>query len=149
MVDLKNAENELAEHTQSLEDTRQAVEQLDESIVELETELAHTEALTGREQTDAEAMNQKTAALDAELGKARRSREAAQEAQTQAMLALQEAEHTCDRLQRDKRRLQEDHEACRKELDGPRDIIRRRARQSRPHVTGKPPRRRWLRLRTT
>ncbi|HNX61181.1 MAG TPA: chromosome segregation protein SMC [Candidatus Limiplasma sp.] len=114
----KNAENELAEHTQSLEDTRQAVEQLDESITGLETELAHTEALTGREQTDAEAMNQKTAALDAELGRARRSREAAQEAQTQAMLALQEAEHTCDRLHRDKRRLQEDHEACRKELDG-------------------------------
>ena len=52
----KNAESELTEHTQSVEDTRQAVEQLDESITGLETELAHTEALTGREQTDAEAM---------------------------------------------------------------------------------------------
>ncbi len=112
----KTAQAELTEYTRNAAETRQAVEQLNESIAEIEAELKRIEAQTGREQVDAETMNRKTAELAAALDKARRAREAAQEAQTQAMLALQEAEHTCDRLHRDKRRLLGDGDACRREL---------------------------------
>ncbi len=113
----KNAQAALQEHQQSVESTNAAIEQLSESIADIEAELERIERQTGREQTDADAMNQKTAALDRELDAARRAREDAQEAQTQAMLALQEAEHTCDRLHRDKHRLVCDSEDCIKEQE--------------------------------
>jgi len=110
------AQSELDEHGRTAEGVRQAIEQLDESIADVENELKRIEAISGREQLGAEAMKEKTTRLSAELEKARREREAAQEALTQAMLNLQEAEHNCDRLRHDKRRLLGDSESCQKEL---------------------------------
>ncbi len=110
------AQAEFAEHARTLESTRQAVEQLDGSLADIQEELKRLEEQTGRGQVDADAMNGKTAALTAKLETVRRDREAAQEALTQAMLALKEAEHTYDRLHRDKRRLLGDGEECRAEL---------------------------------
>ena len=110
------AQNDLEEHTRATEGIRQAIEQLDESIADIETELARIEALTGREQTDADAMKAKTVSLSASLEAARREREATQEGLTRAMLALQDAEHACDRQQRDHKRLLSDCEEGRREL---------------------------------
>ena len=118
-----SAQSELDEHTRAAEGVRQAIEQLDESLADVEAELRRIEAQTGREETDAEAMKQTTATLSDTLNRARREREAAQEALTQAMLALQEAVHTCDRLRRDASRLLGDSEECRSELNA---LIRKR-----------------------
>jgi chromosome segregation protein len=112
----RNAQNDLNEHARVAAETRQAVEQLEESVAQIEAELKRIEAQTGLEQTDADAMQRKSAELGALLEQARVARDAAQEALTQAMLALQEAEHTYDQLHRDKRRLLGDGEACRREL---------------------------------
>ncbi|HPS80827.1 MAG TPA: hypothetical protein PLP25_03055, partial [Candidatus Limiplasma sp.] len=109
------AQNEMDEHTRATEGVRQAIAQLDESLADVEAELKRIEALTGQGQMDADAMKAKTATLSETLDKARREREAAQEALTQALLNAQEAEHQCDRLRRDKRRLLGDIETCRQE----------------------------------
>ena len=112
----RTAQSELDEHNRVAQGVGQAIEQLEESVADVEAELRRIEAQTGLVQMDADAMNRKTNELSAELDKARRAREAAQEAHTRAMLALQEAEHTCDQLRRDKHRLQGDSETCKTEL---------------------------------
>ena len=89
----RTAQSELNDHSQSMQGVQQAVEQLDEGIAAAQAELARIEAQTGREQTDADEMKKTTETLSAKLDTARREREAAQAAHTQAMLALQEAEH--------------------------------------------------------
>ena len=113
----KAAQSELDEHRASVEALREAVAQLEESLAEIDTELKRLEEQTGREQLDADALNQRTEEISAQLDQARRAREGAQDALTQAMLAMQEAEHNCDRLRRDQKRLLGDSEDCRRELE--------------------------------
>ena len=117
----RTAQSELGEHSQSVESMRQAIEQLAESIEGVTTELQRVEALTGREQTDADTLRRRTDDLSQKLDKARREREAALQAHTQAMLALQEAEHSCESIRRDQHRLLGDSEACAKELSALQD----------------------------
>jgi chromosome segregation protein len=112
----RTAQSELAEHSQTVESVRQAMAQLAEGIQGAQAELARIDAQTGLEQTGADEMKQKTDTLSAKLDTARREREAAQQAHTQAVLALAEAEHACDRIRRDKRRLLGDAETVRGEL---------------------------------
>ncbi|MEA4929276.1 MAG: hypothetical protein VB104_11460, partial [Candidatus Limiplasma sp.] len=88
----------------------------DESLADVAKELQRAEAQTGREQLDAEGLHQKTTELSAAVDRARREREAAQEALTAALLHAQEAAHTCERLRQDSHRLQADGENGRKEL---------------------------------
>lgn len=110
------ANAELNDHLQVTGGVRQAITQLEESLADVELELKRIEAQTGQEQNDADEMNRKTDTLSAKLDQERRAREAAQEAQTQALLALQEAEHNCDGLRRDGRRLLEDSKTCKQDL---------------------------------
>ena len=98
------------------ENMRQAYIQLDESLRDIETELSRLEQQTSAGQTSSDDLNAQTEALSRELEAARRKREASQEALTAAMLRLQEAEHDCDRILRDQRRLVSDSEACQREL---------------------------------
>ncbi len=112
-----NARQELKAHQEASVGMRQAIEQLDESLKDIEDELTRVERLTHEETTSTQDMNAHTEALSAELEKARRQRESAQELLTSAMLRQSEAEHDLDRIQRDKRRLMGDSETCRKELE--------------------------------
>ena len=112
----RTAQTELDEHAHTAQGLQQAIEQLDESIADVATELARIEAQTGREQLDATAMKRKTDTLSETLNTARREREAAQEALTQAMLRLQEAEHNCERMRHDATRLLEDRATCQTDL---------------------------------
>jgi len=82
----RTAQGELDEHNRIAQGVGQAIDQLEESIADVEAELRRIEAQTGLVQLNAEEMNRKTAELSAELDKARRARETAQEAHTRAML---------------------------------------------------------------
>lgn len=90
--------------------------QLNESLAEIEQELLRIEKQSTEEETSSDELNARTGELSARLDKARREREASQEALTDAMLTLQNAEHDCDRIRRDQNRLLGDSETCAQEL---------------------------------
>ena len=110
------AQQALEDHRTKTEQMRQAYIQLDESLRDIETELSRLEQQTTAQETNTEDMNLQTETLSNSLESARRSREASQEALTAAMLRLQEAEHTCQQIQRDQKRLFIDQAACEREL---------------------------------
>ena len=122
---LKAAQADYDAHTVRLDTMRAAIAQLDESLGQIARELQRIEEQGAQEEGDTDEMNARTETLSAALDKARREREAAQEALTDAMLTLQNAEHDVDRIQRDRKRLAGDSESCRGELDA---IARKRER---------------------
>ena len=83
-------------------------------------------------------MAEKTNTLRAQLNTARRERERTQEALTNAMLSLQQAEHQCDRIRRDSGRL----DAERQELPpgagraGPEEGVHAKIHRDRLRPTG-------------
>ena len=114
---LKAAQADYDAHTTRLDTMRAAIAQLDESLAQIARELQRIEEQGAQEEGDTDEMNARTETLSAALDRARREREAAQEALTDAMLTLQNAEHDVDRIQRDRKRLAGDSESCRGELD--------------------------------
>lgn len=112
-----NAQQELRQHQEAADGMRQAILQLEESLKDIEEELRRMEQESHAEKTGTEDMNAQTEELSLALEKARRERESAQEALTSAMLRMQETEHDCDRIRRDKKRLLGDSETCQKEFD--------------------------------
>ncbi len=110
------AQQELDQHSAATEGLNQAIEQLTESLEDIQRELDRAQLKSQEDSHTGEEMNARTEELSAILDKARRERETAQEAQTAAMLRLKEAEHDLDRIQRDQKRLLGDSETCRVEL---------------------------------
>ena len=121
---LKAAQADCEAHAVRLDTMRAAIEQLDESLAQIARELRRIEAQGAQEEGDTDELNARTEALSQALDKARRGRERTQEALTDAMLTLQNAEHDVDRIRRDQKRLAGDSEACRGELAA---LERRRA----------------------
>ncbi|MBE5779573.1 MAG: chromosome segregation protein SMC [Clostridiales bacterium] len=113
---LKSANRNLETHQQMVQQLEGAISQLDEILEETEAELHRMEELSSQQDGSMEEMNARSGELAVLLDKARREREAAQEALTDAMLTLQNAEHDCDRIRRDQQRLLGDSESCRKEI---------------------------------
>ncbi len=113
---LKTAQADFDAHTARAETMRSAIAQLNESLAEIEQELLRIEKQSTEEETSSDELNARTGELSARLDKARREREASQEALTDAMLTLQNAEHDCDRIRRDQNRLLGDSETCAQEL---------------------------------
>lgn len=113
---LKAAQADYDAHAERMEGLRAAVAQLDESIGELEQEGRRIERQSSADEVSADELNARTEELSLQLDKARRQRENAQEALTDALLTLQNAEHDCDRIRRDQKRLFSDGDACRQEL---------------------------------
>ena len=112
-----SAKAELDQHLSRLSDLRDAVAQLNEDIEELKADLKRTAERSSSGAPDEQAMAEKTNTLSAALNTARRERERTQEALTNAMLSLQQAEHQCDRIRRDSTRLDAERQACLKDLD--------------------------------
>ena len=121
---LKAAQADCEAHAVRLDTMRAAIEQLDESLAQIARELRRIEAQGAQEEGDTDELNARTEALSQALDKARRGRERTQEALTDAMLTLQNAEHDVDRIRRDQKRLAGDSEACCGELAA---LERRRA----------------------
>lgn len=113
---VSTAQAELEQHTARTDGLKQAVAQMDESLLEIAGELERLARQSGADGYSAEEMNARTEALSATLNIARREREAAQEALTAAMLRLQQTEHDLDRIHRDKTRLAAERETAEKEL---------------------------------
>lgn len=109
---LKTVQADYDAHVMRLDTMRAAVSQLDESLAQITKELARIEEQGAVEETSADELNARTEELSALLDKARREREAAQEALTDAMLTLQNAEHDVEQIQRDRKRLTSDSENC-------------------------------------
>ena len=113
---LKTAQADLDAHAQRVEQYRMAVNQLDESLAQIAQELERINAQSSQEETGTDELNARSEQLSVQLDKARRARESAQEALTDAMLTLQNAGHDVDRIRRDKERLSGDEARCREEL---------------------------------
>lgn len=113
---LKAAQADYEAHTVRLDTMRAAIAQLDESLMQIGRELQRIEQQGAQEEGDTDELNARTEELSILLDRARREREAAQEALTDAMLTLQNAEHDVDRIRRDQKRLTGDRENCQKEL---------------------------------
>lgn len=112
---LKAAQSEWDKHRQRMEELTGAIGQLEESLTEIREEVQKMEKLSTQQDGGMEEMKRRTEELTRQLDTARREREAAQEALTDAMLTLQNAEHDCDRLQRDQKRLTGDRDDCQRE----------------------------------
>lgn len=113
---LQTAQQELSQHQDTMHSLRSAIQQLEESLQGVQNELQRLAGQEGAEEGSTQEMNARTEELAEALSVARRGREAAQDQLTTAMLHLQEAEHSCERLRRDKKRLAADSESCLKEL---------------------------------
>ena len=113
---LKTAQSDLAAHAQRVAQYEMAAEQLDESLAEIAQELERINAQSSQEETGTDELNARTEELAIQLDKARRARENTQEALTDAMLTLQNAEHDVERIRRDKERLGAEGSRCREEL---------------------------------
>ncbi len=113
---LKNATADLQAHKGRMEALQTARDQLTESLQDIADELARIEKNSDQEAFDTDAMNQTTNALSASLNVARREKETAREAHTDAMLTLQNAQHDLDRITRDHERLESDYQQCQTDL---------------------------------
>ncbi|NLO85189.1 MAG: chromosome segregation protein SMC [Clostridiales bacterium] len=113
---LSNAEADYQAHVQRSQGLREAIEQLCESLDEINEELAKIERQSSADDISTDELNLRTEQLAIRLDKARRERESSQEALTDAMLTLTNAEHDCDRIRRDQQRLLGDGESCEREL---------------------------------
>lgn len=111
-----SSQEALRQHLDEAQSMRQAALQLEESLADILEDLHRIEQQSSDAQTNTDDMNLKTETLSKTLEEARREREAAQEGLTAAMLRLQEAEHDCDRIRRDQKRLLGDSDSCEKEL---------------------------------
>ncbi len=114
---MQAAGQELAQHRETAQSLRAAIQQLNEGLEGIAAELERLAQQTDAEQMSTEEMNARTEELSIQLNAARRERESAQEALTAAMLRLQEAEHHCERIRRDQKRLMGDSESCQRELE--------------------------------
>jgi len=112
-----SAKAELSAHLERLQSVKDAISQLAEDIGELRADLKRGAEQALSDAPDEAAMAQRTNELSAALNTARRERERTQEALTDAMLSLQQAEHQCDRIRRDRTRLDAERQACLKDLD--------------------------------
>ena len=125
---LKAAQAESQAHAARVQSYQAAMAQLDESLEQIAQELQRIEQESNQEEESTEELNARTESLSAELNTARRRRESTQEALTDAMLTLQNAQHDVDRIQRDRSRLSDDTAQCQTELSAL-DEKRRQARQ--------------------
>ncbi|MDD3336819.1 MAG: chromosome segregation protein SMC [Eubacteriales bacterium] len=112
----KAAKAELDAYLERSQSIETAIAQIDESLEEIEQELKRMEQLSTEQDVNQEELNARTEELSGRLNVARREREAAQEALTDALLTLQNAEHDCDQIRRDQQRLSGDSEKCRTEI---------------------------------
>ncbi|MBQ8150697.1 MAG: chromosome segregation protein SMC [Clostridia bacterium] len=113
---LKTAADQKAAHLARRQAVEEAITQLEESLGEIEAELERIRLLEEQDDVSDEDLAAITVELSGRLNVARREREAAQEALTDAKLTLQNAQHDCDRIQRDRSRLEQDGVNCRKEI---------------------------------
>ena len=95
----------------------EALSQLDEGLSEISRQLEEAESAAMTETEDEAELNARTVELSAQLDLVRREREGTQEALTDAMLLLQNAQRDSETLTRDRKRLLSDAEGCRTELD--------------------------------
>ncbi len=113
---LKTAADQQAAHLARRQAVEEAISQLEESISEIEAELERIRLLEAQDDVSDEELAAITVELSGRLNTARREKETAQEALTDAKLTLQNAQHDCDRIQRDRSRLEADGVNCRKEI---------------------------------
>ncbi|MBR4537681.1 MAG: chromosome segregation protein SMC [Clostridia bacterium] len=99
-----NAKAELTAASQQLERTRAARDQLNESIEEIQRDLAQAQTLAQNETIDREAMDQKTEALQKALFSVREQADAQRDRVTKMRLQFAELSYALDTLKRDKAR---------------------------------------------
>ena len=99
-----NAKAELTAASQQLERTRDAREQLRESIAEIERDLQKAQAVAENESIDREAMDRKTDELQKALFNAREQADAQRDRVTKMRLEFAQLSYTLDTLRRDKAR---------------------------------------------
>lgn len=99
-----NARAELTSATEQLDRTRLAEQQLNESIGEIERDLAHAQTQAESQSIDREAMDRKTEALQKALFEAREKAEAQRDLVTKMRLQYAELSYALDTLRRDKTR---------------------------------------------
>ena len=99
-----NARAELEAHNERIRQTKLAIEQLTDSIDEIDQDLREAEAETGKVAIDREAMDMKTTSLQAALKDAREKVENKRTLLSDAQQNYTEIRHALDVLQRDKER---------------------------------------------
>ena len=110
---IANARAELQDISRRLEKTRDAHQQLTESIQEIEEDLQKISRQTDTESMDQEAMQQKAQTLQGEMHAARQVMENLREEVTSRRLNHSQREHELESLQRDRARLQEEMQKSR------------------------------------
>lgn len=111
----ERARQELSAHRGRMEETAQAALQLQDSMEEIDGQLAAIDQAGDDVQLDQSAMEERTAALQAALAEARRvSQEASDRVMTRT-LQLSDARHTLDVMQRDSTRYAEDKQSLQSE----------------------------------
>lgn len=112
------AQQELQQFRTAAQSLRSAVEQLEEGLAGIAEELERIAGQSDAEQMSTQEMNARSEELAQALAVSRQERETAQEALTAALLRLQEAEHNCERIRRDQKRLIGDCDTCQREIEG-------------------------------
>lgn len=102
---LNAAQSELASHRQRMAQTAQAQAQLADSLTQINEDLERIANQTGAVALDKEAMQQKTAQLQAALSVAREALDGARQELTERMLGHSALSHELESLIRDKERL--------------------------------------------
>jgi len=113
---LKTAQEQRDMHLARSKAVEEAIQQLEESLSEIEEELERIRQLEAQDDVSEEELTAITVELSGRLNTARRQRESAQEALTDAKLTLQNAQHDHEQLRRDRSRLEKDGEECRQEI---------------------------------
>ncbi len=120
---LKTAQEQHKAHAARSAEMDEAIRQLEESLAEIEAELERIRLLEQQDDVSEDELLAITAALSGKLNTARRQREDAQEALTDAKLTLQNAQHDLEQIRRDRSRLEKDGEECRREI---KEVLARR-----------------------
>lgn len=111
-----NAKAELTAAAQQLDRTRQARDQLTESIAEIEQDLERAKTQTASESVDREAMDQKTQELQKALQECRESADAQRDLVTKMRLDFTRLSYNLDTLRRDRQRRDQESEQLEKAL---------------------------------
>ncbi len=114
---LKTAQTQRESHLTRSRAVEEAIGQLEESLAEIEAELERIRLLEQQDDVSEEELTAITVELSGRLNTARRQRESAQEALTDAKLTLQNAQRDLEQIQRDRSRLEKDGAECRRELE--------------------------------
>ncbi|MBQ8537001.1 MAG: chromosome segregation protein SMC, partial [Clostridia bacterium] len=109
------AQSELESHRLRMEQSTQAQAMLADSLREINEDLERIASQTGSVELDKEAMQEKTAQLQATLSNARQTLDDARQAVTDQMLSHKTLEHEWETLTRDKERLKREITRAREE----------------------------------